>query len=764
MSVNDQPPSVDVTISLRANQPTADLQSLDQRLKGLSDDVLPPHPYLLTLPTKAPFRLASRSANNWAVGHDRPFSPEEQELQYMTFLTHNDTDSLLKAVGDWSDEKGRMMADRSNAPTTAETPKDTIAKKKISLNDYKNQKSSGTSLPTHEQKNREGLHPITREESQQTTKSGLVKKSDKSESLHQPHKSQPQSHISPDKVPQKRPSTSDLEGMVSSMTRGQDMHSSKKRRLSPPEKEGRRDPTPTKSNSPRIPALLSPTLPPTGPKLPRLLSPTLPPDIEKELARLGERSPTRHSPKRDITTKQKRDDAPQTRTPIPTNSGAVSSLQNGRMGGLSKETNQELIVRLRYGKGNKKRIEALLKFSGKRKPNRPDSPSGHDIDPDEIAYAEKKKGESGSIRGNGLSDRVKSKNRHDDDLSSSGTGQSKEASKGLLEKPSIPASNSSNASRPHPPTNDKVKPISLTPVKDSKASIPRRNDLGEGEGRTPVNLTTKRHSIDPGIRGSPSQPDGRSRNIDRRAWREEFQRFSSIGRELKHAAVRYNSKPGSSSIDEKLAAVTAIEAILCFILAFVADDQCKVLTRQIGDSSTWQSILAYWRVVKKNSVAYPVLHGLCLFLGAVSYGAIHSLDLERLAVSPLPGEHTPVPTPGSDGNTILSDENKKSRKEFLELKNRLPECWKESQKLWLEGTRSLSEDVLSREFPNTWSSRSHNHGERGKATYRPGDYTGEYFLPLGGTTPPIEVVRFGWSLLQEWCMQEKVDWNGRLGL
>ncbi|KAJ5643093.1 uncharacterized protein N7484_005600 [Penicillium longicatenatum] len=759
MSVNDQPPSVDVTISLRASQPAADLQSLDQRLKHLSDDVLPPHPYLLTLPTKVPFRLGPRSANNWAVGHDRPFTPEEQELQYMTFLTHSDTDSLLKAVGDWSDEKGRMMADRSTAPTTAETPKDNIARKKISLNDYKNQKNSSPSPAVHDQKNREGRYPATREEVQQTPKTGLVKKSDKAEPPHYPPKSQ--SQVSLEKGPKKRPSTSDLETVSSSATRGQDMHSFKKRRLSP-EKEVRRDPTPTKSNSPRLPALLSPTLPPTGPKLPRLLSPTLPPDVEKELARLGDRSPPRHSPKRDtITSKLKRDEAAQTRTPNSTNSGTFSSLQNGRMGVLPKETNQEMIVRLRYGKGNKKRIEALLKFSGKRKSNRPESPSRHGIDPDETPVEKKKKGESGSTRGNGSSDRLKPKSKHEEELSSSGVSRSKEPKCSVEKLPTPPL----NPSR-HLPVNDKVKPMLLTPVKDAKASLPRRNDLGEGEGRTPVNPTTKRHSIDPGTRGSPSQLDGRSRNTDRdrRAWRDEFQRFTNIGRELKHAAVRYNAKPDSSSADEKLAAVTAIEAIMGFIVAFVADDQCKVHTRQVGDSSTWQSILAYWQVVRKNSTSYPVLHGLCLLLGAVSYGAIHSLDLERLAVSPLPGEHTPVPTPGSDGNTVLSDENKKSRKEFLELKNRLPECWKESQKLWLEGTRSLSEDVLSTEFPNTWSLRSHNHGERGKATPRPGDYAGDYFLPLGGTTSPIEVVRFGWSLLQEWCTHEKVEWNGRLGL
>ncbi|KAJ5272865.1 hypothetical protein N7478_007990 [Penicillium angulare] len=760
MSVNDQPPSVDVTTCQRANQPSSDLQTLDSRLKSLSKDVLPGHPYLLTLPTQSPYRLVRRSASNWAIGHDRPFKPEEQELQYMTFLTHHNTDSLLKAVGDWSDEKGNMMTDRSTAPTKNELPKETVAKKKISLNDYKNQKNRGTSPNLHDQKDREARKPATREEPQQKTKHG-VKKSDKTEPSHPPPKLQ--SHLSLDKGPKKRPSTSELDFGHPSTNRNQDMHSSKKRRLSQ-ERDLRQEPTPNNSNSPRLPVLLSPTLPPTGPgpKLPRLLSPTLPPDIEKELAKLGDRSPTRQSPKGDaLPSRQKREEAAQTRTPSSINSSTNSSLPGSRLAVSSKDANPELLVRLRYGKGNKRRVEALLKFTGKKKPNRPDSPPSNDTDHDDSKSAGLKRGELASSRASEPSERLKAKsNTHEEGLSSSINGRSKEA-KGSSEKPH---SQVPHPPRSHQPVNDKAKPVSLTPVKDPKASISRRNDLGEGEGRTPVNPANKRPPGDQGVKGSPSQPDGRSRNDQRRVWRDEFQKFSNIGRELKHAAVRYNAKTDSSTSDEKLAAVTAIEAIMCFILAFVADDHCKLITRQVGDSSTWQSILAYWRVVRKNSVSYPALHGLCLFLGAVSYEAIHSLDLERLAVSPLPGEHTPVPTPGSDGNAVPSDENRKNRKEFLELKNRLPECWKESQKLWLEGSRCLSEDVLSREFPTTWTSRSHNHGDRGKATLKPGDYAGDYFLPLGGATPPIEVVRFGWSLLQEWCAQEKVEWSARLGL
>ena len=88
---------------------------IDQRLKQLKEEVLPFYPFLLTVPTDVPFRLGSRFVNNWAVGKEGPFTPEEQQLQYLTFLTHHEGDSLLVAVGDWSDEPGKAIMDPPRA-------------------------------------------------------------------------------------------------------------------------------------------------------------------------------------------------------------------------------------------------------------------------------------------------------------------------------------------------------------------------------------------------------------------------------------------------------------------------------------------------------------------------------------------------------------------------------------------------------------------------------------------------------------------------
>ncbi|CEJ54723.1 hypothetical protein PMG11_01019 [Penicillium brasilianum] len=771
MSVNDQPPSADTSFSQLASQPyTSDLEILNRRLKRLSDDVLPLHPYLLTLPTNAPFRLGSRSANsNWAVGHDRPFSHDEQQLQYMTFLTHHDTDSLLAAVGDWSDESGRMMLDQPSGPrtTTEQQPRETVAKKKISLNDYKNQKTTGAapspSPAIHDQRGRDRSNSDRRDHTPRAPNPESVRKHEKQEKPESQHRNTPKlaPDLSPSKTAKKRPPTTDTEQGSSHATKDTNMHSSKRPRLSP-EKESRKEVTPAKS----LPILLSPTLPPSpgpdrapGPRLPRLLSPTLPPEIEKELAQLKESSPGQSSPRRDnALAKPRRDDIGHSRTPTSANSGSNSSLPSSRTGASTKDSypsRLSLIVKLRYGKVNRKRVDALLKFSGKRKAHRADSPSGQDTEADEVPLVDRRK-DPGPAREKPPPDRVKPKIKPD--AAETTPGPTSSSARLKEPRPSVEKS--------HLPTPDKVKTTSLTPVKDLKGYGNRRNDPMDGEGKTPVNPATKRLSVDPGTKASPSKPDRfrnhEQRDQERRAWQEDFKNFTKMGRDLKHAADRYNNGP--SATDEKLAVVTALEAIMCFVLAFVADDQAKALLRQGGDSSAWRSIIPFWRAVKKNSVSFPILHSLCQLLGAVSYDTIHALDLERLAVTPLPGEHTPVPTPGSDGNTVLADENKKSLKEFAELKSRLLEHYKESQKLWLDGSRGLSEDVLSRDFSTTWSRRSHQYTERGKASLKPGDYSGEYFLPLGAATPPIEVVRFGRSLLKEWCSQEGVEWQGRLTL
>ncbi|KAE8416937.1 hypothetical protein BDV36DRAFT_296662 [Aspergillus pseudocaelatus] len=786
---------------------TSEQYPIDQRLKRLKEDVLPLYPFLLTVPTDVPFRLGSRFVNNWAVGNDGPFAPEEHQLQYMTFLTHHEGDSLLVAVGDWSDGTGNVMSDQqSGLQGAAGTPLSGPVKKKISLNDYRNKRKTGASAsPVGQEASSHHLSmDYVIDDSQRAPKVGpagsnLQKSSDKITA------SRISIRAGSEALERKRPAESEAENSRLQERKGVEIGVLKKPKLSAEAAEAEFN-KPGRSKANGLPTLLSPTLPPTSssPKLPRLLSPTLPPNIEKELARLGEETlvsdPTRtkNAPNGDAlkgkTQKAKSSDIGTSsidsisvvgrqslrskhpnsvadKRPSTTQGFVASSFCETPTSNLryqiddkpnshEKSAKPQLLMKLKYGRANRKRVEALLKFSGKRKMAPPGSPAKNIADPDSTLIKRSNETITKATASDNPNSRIyrpEGKARHVPSIQTPRNAGS--------EKPRTPVSSTLSAITHN---QEKTKQASVTPVKDPK-DLTYRSENVDNDGRTLSQPTIRYQPGDAatGVKQSLSQVNlqsSASRNGERRAWKDEYQKYGNLGRELKHAAERHTTRDFVTDVDEKLAAATAIEAILCFILAFVADDQSKTLSRQISDSSSWLSILAYWRVVKKNSAPFPQLHSLCLILGATSYDAIHALDLERFAVTPLPGENTPVPTPGSDGNTVVSDESKKNRREILELKSRLPECYKESQRLWLEGSQGLSEDVLVHEFPDTWSRRSRNFSEQGKQRLKPGDYSGEFFLPLGRMTTPVETVRFGYSILREWCKKEGVEWNGRLCL
>ncbi|KUL84783.1 hypothetical protein ZTR_07255 [Talaromyces verruculosus] len=790
----------------------AELESVNTRLGRLRDEVLPSAPYLLTVPTDVPFRLGNRFVNNWAVGKKGPFAIEEQQLQYMTFLMHHDADSLLVAVGDWSDNDGRVMAKQDDEksrvamPTTPAATQGGAAKKKISLSDYKT-RAKGDSTREHSVDNREPPHDDTRKEKRDT--------------LQVPTSRTIKERASHDRLNESANTTSpsSKRPLKDSSKPASDAPAPKRPRLSPPESAEEKLTTDKKPNG--IPALLSPTLPPTSssPRLPELLSPTLPPELEEELAHLEDESPL--PPKRETTSVAKvesRNGTPNIKAPAhdrirteqkststqPKEASKTTPLSTGgktntRRDSILRSTSpyaqkspvssttaktkgtpstatgstatKKLIVKLKYGRANRKRVGALLKFGGKRKlsdslPSRASKESLSGEEDGDLSRSESK------LRG-----RKRERSPDDDRIEERPPRGTIGAGK-TVPSDKVRTSNATSFKSPSSkrPAVSKPESAAPTPVKDSRSRHQHLADA-DAEVKTPSGASSGKSlppKPDKTVQMSPADGDVmKARDQERRSWRDEYTKYTGLGRDSKHTADGYSraraaSSENVSSLDGKLAAASAVESILCFIVAFVANDRHRSLARQIGDSETWRSIIPYWRVVERTTSAYPHLHGLCLVLGAVSRDTINSLDLERLAVCPLPGEQSPVPTPGSDGNTVTSDRNNSNKshnkKEFLEIRNRLPENHKEANRLWLEGCRELADDVLAKEYPETWSSRSRNFAERGHDSFKIGQYAGAFFLPFGRTTTPMETVRFGVALLREWCRKENIDFKARLKL
>ena len=150
--------------------------------------------------------------------------------------------------------------------------------------------------------------------------------------------------------------------------------------------------------------------------------------------------------------------------------------------------------------------------------------------------------------------------------------------------------------------------------------------------------------------------------------------------------------------------------------------------------------MAFWKFVNARCQPFPVLSGLCLQLGAVFHEVIHTFDVDRLS------------------HSLLNDDKTSSI---------IPDFVKDAQamrKYWIDGLALLSADKLQKEFPETWK-KSRRAGPLAKKEGErlvPGQYKGEYHLPLSSVSTPIETVRATAAILGEWTKKEGVPWKGLL--
>ena len=125
---------------LKFNQ-TTELERLNERLQHISEKIITPSPYLLTVPGERSYHLNSLQTIDWTRG--TPFSVSEGELQYVSFLRRELGDSLITAVGGWDNEKGELVDTSPNGvrggKSGTSTPK--LGGKKMTLADYKNKKA-----------------------------------------------------------------------------------------------------------------------------------------------------------------------------------------------------------------------------------------------------------------------------------------------------------------------------------------------------------------------------------------------------------------------------------------------------------------------------------------------------------------------------------------------------------------------------------------------------------------------------------------------
>lgn len=757
-----------------------EISRLDTQLKLLIDDVLPKAPYLISVPSDVPYRHNSRFVNNWHL--DTPFAQEEEPLQYMSFLTHQDGEpSLIRAVGGWSDEKGNLV-DEDPSPlqiygSTSNSPSLSGQRKKISLTDYKSKAKVGEESSKQGSMGQSGQQQ-SRSKEQQIN--GGVKGEVKNGELkaHSPVKKQKERKRSFDDV-------ADVSSKVKSPK------PEKRARTKSPVRAGlpcspAKNVNGTNTNKAGIPLLLSPTLPPSdhATSIPELLSPTLPSSIEDLLAHDDDDqeangttnhkrsdsvrsnlsavgpggSPLSASKKVGIArTDHERHLSPSLQVDL--KEARISPGARSRVSTSSPGPRQRHVIVLKYGKRNKKRVEALLKFTPRSKKQ---IPKTEVLTEDKHGLVKSVNGVVNSSHGAALKREKEGPTSHPSEVASK-RPKVAPCSLNLSERPTTPVPPAFKS----PSIQNSLPPRSAfsTPKKDFKTTAMRRVESSDGlDARTPTAGMTRQSTPGstekPHTSNRPSSPSDMSsvpsnRDDVRRAWKTLNTQYYELGRKLKHEG---QSLLQQEPPDQKQGVLLHIEALLCFML-----NQTALSYANNGSDPGWRTILPYLIFIHRISTPFPPLHGLVSQLGAVCRQIISKFDLDRLAREPLPDDHTTAPsapTPGSDGNTKTSntsnEDSDKARRRWTTLRTDLTDNAREVQRSWLDGYRQLSPEILKQDFPDTWARRCRDSSLKAAGVERlsPGDLGKGYFLPLDANSMPIEAVRFARGVLGEWGARE----------
>ncbi|KAI7282080.1 hypothetical protein KC345_g3715 [Hortaea werneckii] len=293
------------------------------------------------------------------------------------------------------------------------------------------------------------------------------------------------------------------------------------------------------------------------------------------------------------------------------------------------------------------------------------------------------------------------------------------------------------------------------PRKDRLSSAMQREQSTDQNANTPSaksNTPTVNQNSQPnGFAKAPSgQPSNKTPK--QQLWEAEQKRLETLGRKLKHAATAHLDSPqipikkgAAPTNDQKLAAIKAMESLLCYFLAFSAADEAALAAepRQNPSNKTWRSLQGFFNFVKRITEPFPVLQGLVCHLGVVFNARILDITVHFF---------TPAERQARD-STHTSD------------------TYAALAKYAGEAEEKLDIDLLQASFPRTWKGRKKGGSVPPPSTTPateklsgPADFAGDYKLPITVSTSPLHAARAGYSMLGEWIARQSVEFERELKL
>ena len=789
------PPHLEPSLHRRRSSTTttsdsnADLSRLDQQIALLAESVLPRAPYLISVPSDVPYRHGRQFVNEWHRA--TPFTGEEEALQYMSFLTYDSFEnSLLKAEGAWADDHGNLIRDNSSHHSRASTvhsPHAGAQRKKITLKDYQSKTRTSTASDKPRTMSLSELSDSQPGEVQKVRQVNGVAGDGTGDG-------KPNTASAAEQPRERKRALPDSEQAQSSSE------------PSRPFKKPRRTPSPMRGPSPRTnpaqtpsrintskdlvpPPLVSPTLPATEAidTLPALLSPTLPSPVEcllldddsfhsasdsnEDLAGSIVKLPAqKKSTDQRLATSQA--------APTSTNDNALHSglpstaniADDKRPRPHTREQEVETstgklpvgrrVVNLKYGKRNRKRVEALLKLPPRTRKigpegtknkhdQRSNTPSrlvnGGGGGDDEGAGAAEAgaagAGEIGVQNGKigvpsyGSSGQWKKRNGLSPLGVPSSSSSSEQTRKRLLDKPRTPIPS------PFKSPSLRAGPTATTPRKDLKSTAMRKMGSSDGiDAVTPsAHLSTRQNtpvSVERGqgshqrCRASPSPGQRTARTMEnttsaptsslsqrndasRRSWRSFHTKYHELGRAIKHEGSSVLHRDMKNRRQEMRGVLLHVESLLCFMLSQMAQSHAMG-----GGDPGWRTLLPYLTVVLRVSKSFPHLFGLVSQLAAVCRHTISRHDLDRLRrdLPPHPSSATPA---AADDHDLAGDAGGgcPAPHRSPTLSHELIENSRALDRLWLDSYHHLNLSEVQSHFPHTWTHRAREAGSKKTADF-----------------------------------------------
>jgi hypothetical protein len=336
----------------------------------------------------------------------------------------------------------------------------------------------------------------------------------------------------------------------------------------------------------------------------------------------------------------------------------------------------------------------------------------------------------------------------------------------LLSPALIKSGGSGKAPAQATPRNDHLKSVAMNRSISNESNAPTPG--GKRTHLTPAGTPLPKTG-DKGPTSAPSNRGG-AKTTQLQALNELSATYNKLGRKLKHENQAIfaisNAKGVKTEDDRKRSALTGLECILSYMLAYALGDARRRLEGKPCDlETTWISLMPLFRHLGASTRYFKDLNGLHAHLGVAINSRISSAIIERMVKA---SSSQPIAADSPQGGPPSSEAGGSHTN--LEPKQ-LNESWKALTEHTRDAALRLPIEELVKKFPATWESRGRERdvgkdmeverlvSDKGEPLFK-----GKYFLPISVDTSPIQAVRFGVAFVSEWCKKEGMGYDMQVKL